>query len=379
VNPYDIYNPPHLKYFENKPLVSTHLRLVKAMAVKLKRPEYLILGSSTAETGLDPNKLDTHRGNVYNLGLPGANIYEVMRYLQHAQSVKPLKRVVLVVNFFMFNAYYENRVDFDESILKVDKNENKNNGSINTLVSTLISFDALNASMETIKKQNSENVYQSNGQLMLNFREKQISKFNGYRGNFVYVESYNKETLFPSPQKKYSFRNSQNGIDSIQHLRRIVDICEKNNTQLTIVIAPEHVRLLEAYRLLGLWDKYEKWQVKITELIATHNEKNPKNLFQIWAFNKINFITTERIPKISDSKSNMKWFWDPFHFKNQLGNIIIDTIYFRKTLNNNDTISELLTKKNILSELKKNRLLLLVWESTNKKEIDEIKNNLNRS
>lgn len=376
VNPYNIYNPPHFKSFEIKPLVSTHLRLVKAISVQLKKPEYIVLGSSTAETGIDPNKLDLNTRNVYNLGLPSANIYEILRYLQHAQSIKPLKKVVLVVNFFMFNAYLENRVDFDESILKVDANDQKNQSSLNTLTSTLLSFDALKASIETIKGQNSENVYQSNGQLILNFRQQQVSKFKDYKKYIEYVESYNRETFFPSPKKKYSFIDSQNKINSMSILKKIIESCEKNNSELIIIIAPEHVRLLETYKILGLWSKYEEWQEKITSLINEHNKDYSNSPFKVWAFNKINYITTEYIPDSDDPTKTMQWFWDPFHFKAALGDLILENISLQKKLSLKNVISVILTKDNLQPELKKNRRLLLKWELNNSTVISELKKNL---
>ncbi|HAT1699318.1 hypothetical protein SE938_03450 [Legionella pneumophila] len=134
------------------------------------------MGSSTAETGLNPDFSAWDNSQVYNLGLSGANIYEVMRYLQHAAAIRPVKKVILVVNFFMFNAYVNNRDDFNESLLHVDFNGNKNPHTINTIVSNLLSFDALKASWETIKNQHKGNAFLSNGQLGHNYREEQIQQ-----------------------------------------------------------------------------------------------------------------------------------------------------------------------------------------------------------
>ncbi|HEN5521472.1 TPA: hypothetical protein U6299_002967, partial [Legionella pneumophila] len=271
VNPYDIYKSLPIQKFSQKPQVTSHLRLSKAIAIEWKRPEYLILGSSTAETGLDPDFSAWDNSHVYNLGLSGANIYEVMRYLQHAEAIKRIKKVVLVVNFFMFNAYVENRDDFNESLLRVDVNGDKNPFAINTIISTLLSFDALKASLETIKNQHKRNAFLSNGQLVHDYREEQIQQLKGYKNNFLYTESYSKTSLLPLPHNQFGFTDPEKGIDTIAYLQKIIAICEKNHTELILILAPEHVRLLETYKLLNLWDTYEQWQKELMTLIADHN------------------------------------------------------------------------------------------------------------
>ncbi|WP_152571575.1 hypothetical protein [Legionella norrlandica] len=356
--------------------MASHLRLTKAIAVEWKKPEYLIMGSSTAETGLNPDFPAWNNSQTYNLGLSGANIYEVMRYLQHAEAIKPIKKVVLVVNFFMFNAYINNRDDFDESLLRVDANGNKNPFAANTLFSTLLSFDALKASLETIKNQNKRNAFLSNGQLAHDYREEQIDQIKGYKNNFLYTEGYNKLSLLPSPQNQFSFTNLEKGINTIDYLQKIITICENNNTELILILAPEHVRLLETYKLLDLWDIYEQWQEELTRIIVAHNQKYPDSKFALWGFNNINSITTEELPNKEDATTKMHWFWDPQHFKNELGNLILSTVLMLKNESRISNFSTLLTKANMQEKLERDRVALGEWERAHTEEVIEIKQNL---
>ncbi|HAT1876289.1 TPA: hypothetical protein I8Z35_001029 [Legionella pneumophila] len=376
VNPYDIYKSLPIQKFSQKPQVTSHLRLTKAIAIKWKKPEYLILGSSTAETGLNPDFSAWDNSYVYNLGLSGANIYEVMRYLQHAEAIKPVKKVILVVNFFMFNAYVNNRDDFNESLLHVDFNGNKNPHTINTIVSTLLSFDALKASWETIKNQHKGNAFLSNGQLIHNYREEQIQQLKGYKNNFLYTESYSKASLLPSPDNQFSFANPEKGIDTIAYLQKIITICENNHTELILILAPEHVRLLETYKLLDLWGTYEQWQKKLVAIITTHNQKYPNSKFALWGFNNINSITTEQLPDKDDIATKMHWFWDPQHFKNELGNLILSMVLRLKDESGVSHFSTLLTEDNIQTKLENDRLELSKWENRHSKDIIELKQNL---
>lgn len=376
INPYNIYRPPLLKQAKQKPLVSTHLRLAKAMAIQWKKPQYLILGSSTAETGLNPTMTAWKQGEVYNLGLSGANIYEAMRYLQHAQSIRPLKKVILAVNFFMFNAYVDNRNDFDESLLNVDVNNKKNPFSINHLFITLLSYDAIQASLETLKNQDKKSAFKANGQLHLKYREEQINSLKGYKNNFLYTEHFNSSSLLPPPKKIFSFNNPEKDIDTMKYMQQIIHLCEKKHTELILVIAPEHIRLTETYKLLGLWNLYEQWQKNLVQMITLHNKKYPHFQYRVWGFNTLNEFTTEKLPEKDDSQTKMQWFWDPYHFKSELGNLILTSLLKQQDSTITTHFFNILTMNNVSKVLKINHLDLLQWEKENPKAISELQDQL---
>lgn len=376
VNPYNIYQSLSIEQLDKKPMVASHLRLAKAMAVEWKKPEYLIMGSSTAETGFNPQLPSWNSSRVYNLGLSGANIYEVMRYLQHAESIHPIKKVVLAVNFFMFNAYVRNRSDFDESILSVDSNGIKNPLAVNNFFATLLSYDAIKASVETIRNQNTKNAFQNNGQLVHNYRTDHINQLKGYKNNFLDAERYNRSSLLPLPDEQFHFSNPKKQINTIQYLQKIIRICEENNTELTLIIAPEHVRLMETYKQLGLLKLYEQWQTQLVQQITVHNQDHPNHPFELWNFNKINAVTTEILPKKDDKKTIMSWFWDPHHFKNELGNLILTQVLNKQDNSNINNFSTLLTWANLQQEIDSNSMLLSHWEQKHADEVEEIRRNL---
>lgn len=370
VNPYGIYHLAALKIFENKPLVSSHLRLSKAMSIRWHKPDILIMGSSTAETGLDPLHPAWASHKVYNLGLSGANVYEVKRYLEHAESIHSIKKVVIVVNFFMFNAYSKNRDDFDESILAVDSKGNKNQFASTILFKTLFSYDALKGSIETIKHQEKRNAFLANGQLVHDYRLEQINQLKGYKNNFIYVEGYNKINLLPAPHAQYSFDDEPNNVHTMDYFKQIINLCEKNNTELLVIVAPEHVRLQETYHLLGLDSLYQDWLKKMTALIDEHNSRNLEQHYSVWNFNLVNAMTAEALPPKNSLSKSMQWFWDPFHFKNELGNEILNIVLGHEK-----------NKKQVAIKMHSNQMdkflsgyygALKTWEDQNKVSVKEL-------
>ena len=84
------------------------------------------------------------------MGLPGPNLYELYRYFQHANYIKNQKNSPFL-DFYMFNASVENKVDFDERILSVSFDGTQYTTG-NKLA--LLTLDALIGSINTIKLQN---------------------------------------------------------------------------------------------------------------------------------------------------------------------------------------------------------------------------------
>lgn len=117
VDPYDVlHNSFGLLSRDRKPLVSRHLRLVKAADVINRKPEAIVLGSSRILLGFDVLSLKKTTGiDLYNLGLAGCTFNELFAYFQHVLANNPnLKHVTLGIDLFAFNARRPLTVDFSQ-------------------------------------------------------------------------------------------------------------------------------------------------------------------------------------------------------------------------------------------------------------------------
>ena len=88
-----------------------------ALHIMKHQPKSVILGASSAEVGFDPDHPAWRFKPVFNLGLSGANLYEIQRYLEHASSVSPVKEAVISIVPSSINAYLVPRSDFSEERL----------------------------------------------------------------------------------------------------------------------------------------------------------------------------------------------------------------------------------------------------------------------
>lgn len=258
VDPYSFFNSPLIYNFnQEKPEFQPHARMIKAHQIRLQQPKIIILGSSRAELGLDPNHLgfSTSKDSIYNLGLSSASIYEILRYLQHAQSTQPLTQIVIGLDFFMFNANKKNQADFSEERLTPMKT-----GWLLDIFQALFTYDGLISSIRTIENQKNKTVIQffASGFRNDTHNWERIKKKGSHHKAAINEDQYTlyaieELTFFTLSQKEHQ----QEGLTTFQE---ILTFCKKNNIDLRLFISPIHARKLQLLQQIGLWDEFEKWK-----------------------------------------------------------------------------------------------------------------------
>jgi len=339
VDPYDIYQVVRVEGFNAlKPAFRKHSYLGKAIAVKRIRPNTILLGTSRAETGIDPEHPGWQYKPVYNLALAAANIYEAMRYYQHANAVRPLKQVVINLDLFMFNAYWENTSNFDEARLLVNSRGEPNPPSNTDTLLTLASFDALNDSLKTIFRQSltDNELFLRNGQRDPTFNALKIIKAGGYRKRFIKslkVYMGPSSPLFTEYEFENYFSDPKTGKSTFDYYRTILKHAYANTIDLHLLISPLHAYYCECIRIRGLWPVFEKWKKELIRI----NEEEAKNAgkfpFPLWDFSGYHTISNEIIPPLGDAETQMKWYWESSHYKKELGDLVLDKIFTYDTPN----------------------------------------------
>jgi len=335
IDPYDVFNTPDfLGVNHEKPLQDNNDRLYRALDVIRNKPiKTLIIGSSRTKQGIDPSSPSLSAEQpAYNLAINGPNMYEVRRYLEHAiANQDQLKKVILGIDFFMFNQNLKNQATFSENRL------GKHTIIVSDLINSLFSIDAVNASQKTIaasrKVQDLKDGYGD----------------NGFRPNRNMNDGNTKWRVKQSLGVYFSFHNnyelSQNFLDDF---RKIVELCQKNNIELIVFISPSHAVNWEAVRTTKRWDVLEDWKREIVKVTP------------VWDFSGYNSITTEAIQDRMDN------YVDDSHYKPSIGNRILERI-----MGKNDStqvpqdFGMLITPENIEQELQQIRTNLETWAKSN--------------
>ncbi len=321
IDPFKLFHLLGDNKAENKPEFYKHLRMAKAHNIRVFKPDGIVLGTSRAEFGIDPEHPGWKAKKRYNLALSSANIYEVYRYLQHAQAVKPLKEVVIGLDFFMFNANKTVEIDFSESRLQ-SPSSFLSTGWYRDLFQSLLTQDALTASWETLRADPEKPAirYNKNG-----FRDDsnnwhRIIEAKGHRNASIKSERYTLLSLDGYPF--FTLTQPSDKKSPLQVFEELLLFCIDNNINLKLFISPTHARTLKIIHLIGFWDEFETWKRQLVSSTANISPTTP-----LWDFSGFNSITTEPFPELYNIQTQMKWYWESSHYKKEVGNIILDKLF----------------------------------------------------
>ena len=323
-DPYEIYHFPDndLAAIE-KPELESHLRLHKAYVVKKVKPDSILIGTSRVLVGMDPHNSALPAGRWYNLALTGASIYEILRYIQHANAVRPLKTIVLDVEYGSFDPYLHHKPDFDETRLAVDRQGNTNPVFLKDYLRTLFSYDALKDSLALATGPG--DLLQpilGDGSRENDFRS--VVRAGGHR---KLVDGISKRLLKIYHQRQlHPIDIRQKRADLYLAYEQILRLAHRDRINLVMFVPPTHAVYLEIRKMAGLWQDFKTWREKIVEInnrVAREMNRPP---FPIWDFSGFNEYTEEEVPAEGELRE-MNWYWESSHFKRKLGDIIFRRMF----------------------------------------------------
>ncbi len=315
VNPFSLYPSPTIKGF-NKDKVEylKYLRLTKVHRVYYDRPDSIILGTSRSGRGLSPRHPAWGDGQVYNMALPASGMYEIFRLVQHAHSAKPLQRVVLGLDFRMFNTARVNPA-FSEGRMLVTPDNNHNPEHLSTLISdlftTLVSSTAIQASLNTVRFQG-----WNTDTLFANGRWDRTRIPYDHRAAFI---AYTKNSI-------KRLREISGPVRGLDHYRKLLDLAHKDGIDLRLFISPSHATHWILLKRLGLWPRFEQLKSDLARINREAAKQANKPPFPLWDFSGVNSISIEPIPQENETQKKMQWFWESIHYRVNLGNRILDKV-----------------------------------------------------
>ena len=337
IDPYKVMNSPIIVGINKvKPELNNHVRLFKAIEITRLETKMIVLGSSRSEIGLNPNHpaLSNYQPS-YNLAITGANMYEVMRYFQHAIANQPnLKEIILGIDFFMFNRFSKNKPDFKENRLETTWL------TLQDAFEVMFSLSALTASIETINynkmEPNAIGYFHPNGMRDTKYYKSVI--YQNQPSKTIFAKILQEFLHRPDLYKTYQLSDER-----LNNLKTIISTCQERGIKLTILISPSHASQWEAIRVANLWPVFEQWKREVVKMAP------------VWDFSGYNSITTEPI------SNNMKNYLDSSHYSKDVGDLILNRIFHYHEETVPADFGVLLTSANIESHLEKIRADREVW------------------
>lgn len=299
VDPYNKYN---INLFNIEHKLTRDDRGFKIGQINnIEKIDNLIIGSSRSQT-LDPQLLSKFFGGVsYNFGVGGGKIEDALGLVYYLEKEKKLpKNILLAVDFSGFNINSKPHSDFLNS-----KELNFLNNQSNSIeISHFLSIDTTRSTFKTLK--------------MFFRQEKPLHYFdqNGLiQGPIKSIDIFKIESL-SNQYFEIQYSNGQFNIDTqrVDYFKRFVQLCKKHNINLKIFLTP-----VFSYQL---------------SLLQSHKELQTIHLKLLDSLSSIhpiyNFMQENKYTK------NIDFFTDSIHYKKELGNIILSSIYLNNS--NTDTI-----------------------------------------
>lgn len=335
IDPYALFGAPRIDGLSQiKPSVASRLRLSKPYQVVRYGPKTLIGGNSRPEMGIDPGH-QCWPGDVrpvYNIGLPGIGVYRQARTLQHAMYDSDVVLVLWGLDFADFLSVRSKNVGGPpqwppeereyETRLRVHANGDKNRDySVNylkTFLQTLVSLDSTSDSLATVFQQGA--TYSSN---------RLENGFNPANDYIPIIRTEGQRVLFQQKNQEIEARFSQNGLTvssgdgetspefrSLEHFLKTVD---PEKRKVYLFINPYHVDYLKAIYRNGLWEQFEQWKVQLVEIANRYR-------VPLWDFSIITPYNSEPSPTVESGNNILKWFWEPAHYKREVGDMMLATM-----------------------------------------------------
>jgi hypothetical protein len=327
IDPFGMYWSPVLENInKTKPESGKRSRITKAYQTDNLAPQVLIVGNSRVEMGLDPTSKFFSNKLVYNQGIPGAGVGMQIDYAINTISTNNnIEHIIIGVDYIDFLISEQKIVTDSLHSKKEQSNYSFRLSSHDNVVERaqflrlkeklglIFSLDALSASIVTIAQQSS--------------LTSSIS-FLGFNNASSYVNIMNTEGIKPlftqkllevkTKLQKHAWKvltqESFPYSPIFAHLGRLIDAATNKNIKITFFINPYHSSYLHTLTENKHWNNFVLWK---TTLVSYLNEKQGVES-TLWDFSGFNNMINEAVP-LTTPKKQMKWFWEPAHYKKELG------------------------------------------------------------
>ncbi len=340
VDPFAMYRAMEIPGFNiSKPSIYRRMRLYKAFEIKRVKPQTVIVGSSRTHVGLrcSHQALSRLAGPCYNLAFDGATTKEIYFYLRHAHAIRPLQHVILGLDrYHATSAPAFTRSDYDPLLLYSPEMPRWLN-VMTADVRLLTHFDTLRASIHTLRSQDdpAPHWFASDGQRLGDIFFRQVEPTfiqDGPRAYFDAIDRQEVQDQFgPIPTKQQPKSPVDLEESALAYIRRIVEFCRSQQIDLRIFITPTHVHQSEIS--VALWGEpsLESGKRALVQLLTEDAARFPdRPLISLMDFNGYSPITTEPLPPIG-SRKEMRFYWDSSHFKEIVGDYILDRLFAVRT------------------------------------------------
>lgn len=357
VDPFDIYGLVRQPGINDRKSIA-QLRLTKTERLLTLKPPRIILGSSRALLGLNPDNPALQDRLTYNAALEATSIREMRRMAEHALvgSQGQLKSLLVGLDFFTFNARVPTHPTFQEARLYRPERSSLNNrlAYLGTRLKDLLSFDQTVASLQVLThsllRQPQQEVLQGSGWLAMpsDFSQRVLAT-GGFRLPFLRETN----SFLNGGYKDFDYRDAKGQVDALEEYRQLLELAYRNQLETQLFISPMHTWLCEGLDAIGLWPRFQQWKTALVQINVETAKRYGRSPYPLRDFSCYNPYTNEPVPALGDTKTPMRWYWDASHYQAALGDRLLRILSTSQTEPTKPEFGVSLTPDNLQQHLQR--------------------------
>lgn len=384
VDPIRLFAAPEFKGFNYfKPTFFNKHIVSKPYTVSRLRPDGIILGTSRAGASLSTNHPAWDNYRAYNFSIAGSTAMVQWWNFQHANAQTPLRRVLLSLDFFMFNACRDQTAE--QPFREYRQRLARGDGSINLgypkryLVDHLVELTSLNASRASWQTWQMQPLFSQQGHGLLHLYEdgywqrfpaKHVERRKGFR---LIERQYMSDSWFPKPANCYSLEKDGKKTQ-LDYLQQLLQQAYFQGTEVILYFSPFHARLAEAMDAMGLWEQFEQLKREVLVLNLSLAKQENHEAYPLWDFSGYTTINVEEVPALNSPDQTMKYYQDGSHATRLTGMLVQDVVFGFDAAATRipDDVAVQLSAQNIESHLHQTRELREQYRLDHPEDIKEV-------
>ncbi|MFZ6843200.1 hypothetical protein [Undibacterium sp. RuTC16W] len=332
IDPYRLYHVVEIAGINQiKPQPDRYQEEIKLSNARQLKANALIFGNSRAEYGLNPDYEGFAKAGLsgYNMALSGTKMATTRRDLAYLRSIGQKPDFVILGVDFLDYLVDGSKIPVSPSVHELNTHPHDVNG-IQWQFDALFSLTSVSDAIKTIEIQNNTEAETISPRGLNPLHEyKKIAREEGY---YVIFQQRALEYAKTFTRKPHDLRYPQtNSSPELDGLRATLAMIATDNSEAHIIIYPYHAQILALFEEVGLWPSFEAWKKMLLTEVNTANQAHPDARLTLWDFSGYGTAQCEVIPAKGDIKSITKWYWEAGHFKQSLGDIILNRVLEKRT------------------------------------------------
>lgn len=361
VDPYGLFGSRRIAGLNAlKPAAAEKVRIAKPYMASRVKPKVVIGGNSRPEMGLNPQSgcWDDADQPVFNSAIPGADVFMQVRYVQHAAESGAVRRIVFGVDFldFLVDASQPTgRIDwntlgrnFDGRLISGAETGSKPRISLQQaedMFTALFSLGAMGDSLVTVASQ--RDTYTAT---------RQENGFNPAQDYLPIIRNEGQSVLFTQKNAELRKRLQPPNLGVLDvngqpakpflALQRMLQWARSRGIEVILFINPYHSDYLVQIEASGKWPLLEEWKRQLAGVAAEY-------AVPLWDFNTLDQYSTEAPPARNDRRTILRWFWEPAHYRQELGDMMLASMLARPCSAPSSGFGERVTQASLAPHLDK--------------------------